>query len=71
MSLLDPTWQYNRDTDVARTWRRHGWKPTTNAERRARKAGHGIAVTVIEAPELRPEHVTRFAAKLRTVGGRR
>ena len=69
---MTPDFKYTPSdaTDIAATWRRHGWKPTTQAERRARRKGHGITVRVIEAPELRPDHVTPFALKLRA-GGRR
>lgn len=54
-------------TDVAATWRRFGFKPTTAAQRRARNR---TPVATIEAPELRPAITTPLAAKLRSVGGR-
>lgn len=66
MSINDPEWKYTPDTDVERTWRRFGFKPTTAADRRARRRGP-VAVT-IEAPELAPAHETPLARKLRSVG---
>jgi hypothetical protein len=39
MRLLDPRFKYipAAHTDVAATWRRFGFRPTTEAERRSRK----------------------------------
>ncbi len=46
MRLLDPRFKYipAAHTDVAATWRRFGFKPTTEAERRSRKQGGDVAV---------------------------
>lgn len=66
MSIRDPQWKYNADTDVERTWRRFGFRPTTAADRRARQRGKPVAV--VEAPELAPAHETPLARKLRAVG---
>ena len=40
MRLLDPRFKYipAARTDVSATWRRFGFRPTTEAERRARKS---------------------------------
>lgn len=39
MRLLDPRFQYTPavETDIRETWRKHGYRPTTEAERRARQ----------------------------------
>src|SRR5262245_21771593 len=39
MRLFDPTFKYvpSSCTDVAATWRRFGFRPTTESERRARR----------------------------------
>jgi len=43
MRLLDPRFKYipAARTDVAATWRRFGFKPMTEAERRSRKLRNG------------------------------
>jgi hypothetical protein len=43
MRLLDPRFKYipAARTDVAATWRRFGFKPMTDAERRSRKLRSG------------------------------
>jgi hypothetical protein len=33
----DFVWVRPESTDVTETWRKHGWKPVTDAERRARQ----------------------------------
>jgi hypothetical protein len=40
MRLLDPGFRYvpSANTNVAATWRRFGYRPTTDAERRARQS---------------------------------
>jgi hypothetical protein len=42
MRLLDPGFRYvpSANTNVAATWKRFGYRPTTDAERRARQAGN-------------------------------
>jgi hypothetical protein len=39
MRLLDPRFKYvpSARTDISATWRRYGFRPTTDAERRARQ----------------------------------
>lgn len=39
MRLLDQRFRYTPadETDIRDTWRKHGYKPTTEAERRARQ----------------------------------
>jgi hypothetical protein len=39
MRLLDPRFKYvpSAKTDISATWRRYGFRPTTDAERRARQ----------------------------------
>jgi len=41
MRLLDPRFTYvpSMRTDVSATWRRFGFRPTTESERRARRLG--------------------------------
>jgi hypothetical protein len=43
MRLLDPGFRYvpSAKTNVAATWKRFGYRPTTEAERRARQARNG------------------------------
>jgi hypothetical protein len=38
-SILDGSFRYvpSKDTSVADTWRRFGWRPTTDADRQARR----------------------------------
>lgn len=47
-SILDPSfkWTPSASTNVSATWKKHGFKPTTDAERRSRqqrksKPAHG------------------------------
>ena len=39
MNLTDPRFKWVRpeNTNVSATWKKHGWKPTTEAERKARQ----------------------------------
>lgn len=39
MRLLDPRFKYRPadSTDIRDTWKKHGFKPTTDAERKARQ----------------------------------
>lgn len=37
VNILDSRFKWNQKTDVQETWRKHGWKPTTEQERRARQ----------------------------------
>ena len=43
MNLLDPRFKYtpSTSTNIVSTWKRHGFKPTTEAERRARQRANG------------------------------
>lgn len=69
MSLLDPRFKYvpAARTDVAATWRRFGFRPTTDAERRTRNApGDDRAgdVTTGAAPRRRrPPAAVTLAAR--------
>jgi len=49
VGLFDPTFKYvpSSCTDVAATWRRFGFRPTTESERRARRRRE----TSVEAPD--------------------
>ena len=69
MRLLDPRFRYipAANTDVSVTWRRFGFRPTTDSERRARQrvelSGAGdMAATERGDLELAP----RFTAKSHT-----
>lgn len=56
MRLLDPRFNYvpAAATDVGATWRRHGYDPRANAERRRRLiAGRVAANDHAEAPAVR------------------
>jgi hypothetical protein len=37
MSIHDPKWKFNPSTNVAETFRKNGFKPTTKAEREQRQ----------------------------------
>ena len=54
MRLLDPRFNYipAAATDVAATWRRFGFDPRTNAERRARARSRIADVTAPARPEM-------------------
>ena len=59
MRLLDPRFRYvpAAHTDVSSTWRRFGFRPTTDSERRARQRAGLDATSVDTAPadvELAP-----------------
>lgn len=58
MRLLDPRfkWVSSTDTDVRKTWKRHGFKPTTEADRAARQA------RALGEP-AKPENVTDIAKR--------
>jgi hypothetical protein len=47
MRLLDPRFKYvsSAKTDISATWRRYGFRPTTDAERRARHRASTDATT--------------------------
>jgi hypothetical protein len=65
MRLLDRRFKYvpSAKTDIAATWRRFGFRPTTEAERRARQieswatgaepGGHASTVTDVDLRESR------------------
>lgn len=46
--LLDPSFIYRNaaSTSIADTWRKAGWKPTTNAERQARRKPKPVPTNV-------------------------
>lgn len=61
MRLLDPRFKYipAARTDVTATWRRFGFRPTTDAERRSRKSRDddsdvGEARVVVQRRQRRP-----------------
>jgi hypothetical protein len=55
MRLLDPRFKYipAARTDVAATWRRFGFRPTTDAERRARECGEEAPAPEVRVPTPR------------------
>jgi hypothetical protein len=59
MRLLDPGFRYvpSAHTNVAATWKRFGYRPTTDAERRARQARNSLlrASGAAADPSSRPE----------------
>jgi hypothetical protein len=59
-TILDPSFRYvpAAATSVADTWRRFGWRPTSDEERKRRRP---------PAPTLLVEHV----AAIRSIGPRR
>lgn len=66
--LLDPRFKYvpAARTDVAATWRRFGFKPTTDAQRRARKLRGepgSDEVVAAAAPRRRDPPVLKLAAR--------
>lgn len=61
MNISDPRFKWVRpeNTDVAATWKKFGFKPTTEAERKAR-----------QSREEKPSNVTPFTNQKRN-GGRK
>jgi hypothetical protein len=58
MRLLDPGFRYvpSANTNVTATWKRFGYRPTTEAERRARQSRmnvHGVGVAEATVPGAR------------------
>ena len=49
MNITDPRrkWVPAVNTDIRDTWKKHGFKPTTEAERRARQERQSATVTSI------------------------
>ena len=47
MRLLDPSFKYtpSMSTDIVKTWKRHGFKPTTETERQRRLRGSQAAAS--------------------------
>jgi hypothetical protein len=54
-SILDPSFRYvpAAATSVAETWRRFGWRPTTEEERKSR-GGPAVTLVVDEIGRARP-----------------
>jgi hypothetical protein len=52
MKITDPRfkWIPSAKTDITKTWKRNGWKPTTEAERAARQRKTEESVKVEENP---------------------
>jgi hypothetical protein len=73
MTIRDPSWRYvpASQTNVSATWRRFGFKPTTQAERDSRQRRRITGTPVIEAPELAPVRPARLDLRLRALQGRR
>jgi hypothetical protein len=65
-SLLDPSFQYvpALATSVADTWRRFGWRPVTEAERKGRRSPGAMLVVdrVVAVKPVAPS--PRFARAL-------
>jgi hypothetical protein len=64
MRLLDPGFRYvpSANTNVAATWKRFGYRPTTDAERRARQnraAAEGAGAMLEEASAAATRPVRR------------
>jgi len=70
-SILDPSFRYVPAfaTSVAETWRRFGWRPTTDEERKSRRGQAAtLVVDQVTAPRSRPRapwHPASSSATLR------
>lgn len=64
-SILDPSFCYvpSVATSVASTWRRAGWRPTTDDDRRARRQA-AVRLVVGCVPVDPPVAIRRIAKKL-------
>jgi hypothetical protein len=71
-SILDPSFRYVPAawTSVAETWRRFGWCPTTDEERKNRR-GPAVTVVVNRVAAVRPIALaaTRALAEPRLIAG--
>jgi len=54
-SILDESFPYvpSAATSVAETWRRYGWRPVTDEDRRKRRR-RAVGTAVAEVTELKP-----------------
>ena len=61
-SILDPSFRYVSAvaTSVAETWRRFGWRPTTDEERK-RRQGRAVTLVVDQVAIARP--IRRVASR--------
>lgn len=79
MRLLDKRFKYvsSGETDVSLTWRKFGFKPTTETERRARQRRLEQAEAAAGSPELvvsrtepaAPRAIARSRRKLKLAAG--
>ena len=67
-SILDPSFRYVSAvaTSVAETWRRFGWRPTTDEERKGRR-GPVVALVVDEVGRARPIRLAGSRAQARAL----
>ncbi|HTO91905.1 MAG TPA: hypothetical protein VMJ70_12300 [Candidatus Sulfotelmatobacter sp.] len=67
-SILDPSFRYvpAAATSVVETWRRFGWRPTTDEERRSRR-GPAVTLVIDEIGRARPIRFTPSQARPRAL----
>ncbi len=67
-SILDPSFRYvpAAATSVAETWRRFGWRPTTEEERKSR-GGPAVTLVVDEVGRARPIRLAGSRAQARAL----
>lgn len=58
--LLDPSFKYRPGADVVSTFKRHGFRPTTKAQRRAQQLR---TVGTPEEPAMKPEEIPAEVAR--------
>ena len=65
MRLLDAKFKYtpSTSTNIVATWKRHGYKPTTEAERQARQR-RAMGLTKKDASVVQLDGVKRAALRL-------
>jgi hypothetical protein len=74
MRIYDSRFKYtpSTSTNIVSTWKRFGFKPTTESERLARQrrafdnpsdAGSGASVTALDSVKRKPRSALRLAAK--------
>ena len=79
MRILDARFKYtpSTSTNIVATWKRHGYKPTTEAERMARQRralgktvgdGHSASVTSLDSAKRKQQPAFRAAA-VKIAGG--
>ena len=67
-SILDPSFRYvpAAATSVADTWRRFGWRPTTDEEQKSR-GGSTVTLVVDEIGRARPIRLAASQARPRAL----